>query len=82
MKTIEKIAMLWTAPIFFALTIATGAIASLFFLIRIVLVYSGTAGAAFTLISGVKKQFNSKKWQSLQKRDAMMAVIDKRVKMN
>lgn len=82
MKTIEKIAMLWTAPIFFALTIAIGAIASVFFLIRIVLVYSGTAGAAFVLISGVKKQFNLKKWESLKKRDAMMAAIDRRVKMN
>lgn len=82
MKTIEKIAMLWTAPIFLAATIAVGVIATVIFLVRFVLVYSGTIGAALILISGVKKQFNAKKWERLQKRDAMMATIDRRIKMN
>lgn len=82
MKVIEKIAIIWVAPLFLAGIIALGAISTVLYLLKIVWVYSGTAGASMTLIRGIRKQFNAAKWKRLQKTDELMAEIDRKIKNN
>ena len=82
MKTIEKIALFWTAPLFAIAIIGLGIVSTVLYLFKLIWVYSGTAGASIKLVREVRKNFNRSKWRRLQKTDAMMAEIDKKVKNN
>ncbi len=82
MKTIEKIAVIWTAPLFAIAIIGLGIVSTVLYLLKAVWIYSGTAGASIMMVREVRKKFNRATWQRLQKTDEMMAEIDKRVKNN
>jgi hypothetical protein len=82
MKTIEKIAVIWTAPLFAIAIIGLGIVSTVLYLLKAVWIYSGTAGASIMMIREVRKKFNRATWRRLQKTDEMMAEIDKRVKNN
>jgi hypothetical protein len=82
MKTIEKIALFWTAPLFAIAIIGLGIVSTVIYLLKSIWVYSGTAGASVMLVREVRKNFNRAKWRRLKKTDAMMAEIDKKVKNN
>ena len=82
MKTIEKIAVIWTAPLFAIAIIGLGIVSTVLYLLKAVWIYSGTAGASIMMVREVRKKFNRATWRRLQKTDAMMADIDKRVKNN
>jgi hypothetical protein len=82
MKTIEKIAVIWTAPLFAIAIIGLGIVSTVLYLLKAVLIYSGTAGASIMMVREVRKKFNRATWRRLQKTDEMMAEIDKRVKNN
>lgn len=82
MKIIEKIAIIWVAPLFLVAIIALGILSTIIYLLKIVWVYSGTAGASITIIQGIRKRFNAAKWARLQRTDSLMADIDKKIKNN
>lgn len=82
MKTIEKIAIIWVAPLFFAGIIAIGIISTIIYVLKMVWVYSGTAGASIMMVREIRKKFNAAKWERLQKTDSFMADIDRKVKNN
>jgi hypothetical protein len=82
MKTIEKIAVIWTAPLFAIAIIGLGIVSTVLYLLKSVWIYSGTAGASIMMVREVRKKFNRATWRRLQKTDEMMAEIDKRVKNN
>jgi len=82
MKTIEKIALFWTAPLFAIAIIGLGIVSTVLYLLKFVWIYSGTAGASIMMVREVRKKFNRATWRRLQKTDEMMAEIDKRVKNN
>jgi uncharacterized membrane protein len=82
MKTIEKIAVIWTAPLFAIAIIGLGIVSTVLYLLKAVWIYSGTAGASIMMVREVRKKFNRATWRRLQKTDEMMAEIDKRVKNN
>ena len=82
MKTIEKIAVVWVAPLFLIGIIAIGIVSTVVYLLKLVWVYTGTAGASIMMVQGIKKRFNAAKWRRLQKTDAMMAKVDRAVKNN
>ena len=82
MKIIEKIAIIWVAPLFLAGIIALGLISTIIYLLKMVWVYSGTAGASIMLVQGIRKRFNAAKWTKLQRTDKLMADIDRKVKNN
>lgn len=82
MKTIEKIAVLWTAPLFLVAIIALGVLSTIIYLFKILWVYSGTAGASIAMVGAIRKQFNSKSWERLKRRDRLMAELDRKVKNN
>jgi hypothetical protein len=52
------------------------------YLLKIIWVYSGTSGAMLTLIKGVRKRWNSKIWERLERRDRLMAELDRKIKKN
>lgn len=82
MKTVEKIAIIWTAPLFAIAIIALGTISTILYLLKIIWVYSGTSGAMLTLIEGIRKRWNSKIWERLERRDRLMAELDRKIKNN
>ena len=82
MKTVEKIAIIWTAPLFAIAIIALGIISTILYLLKIIWVYSGTSGAMLTLIEGIRKRWNSKIWERLERRDRLMAELDRKIKNN
>lgn len=82
MKTIEKIAIIWVAPLFLVGIIAIGIISTIIYLLKMVWVYSGTAGASIMLVREIRKNFNRAKWKRLQKTDSLMAEIDRKIKNN
>jgi uncharacterized membrane protein len=82
MKTIEKIAVIWTAPLFAIAIIGLGIVSTVLYLLKSVWIYSGTAGASIMMVREVRKKFNRATWRRLQKTDEMMAEIDKKVKNN
>lgn len=82
MKTVEKIAIIWTAPLFLVAIIALGTISTILYLLKIIWVYSGTSGAMLTLIEGIRKRWNSKIWERLERRDRLMAELDRKIKNN
>ena len=82
MKTIEKIAIIWVAPLFLAGIIAIGIISTIIYLLKMVWVYSGTAGASIMLVREIRRKFNAAKWARLQKTDSLMADIDRKIKNN
>ena len=82
MKTIEKIAIIWVAPLFAIAIVALGILSTIIYLLKIVWVYSGTAGASIILVQGIRKRFNAAKWKRLQKTDSLMADIDRKIKNN
>jgi hypothetical protein len=82
MKTIEKIAVIWTAPLFAIAIIGLGIVSTVLYLLKFFWIYSGTAGASIMMVREVRKKFNRATWRRLQKTDEMMAEIDKRVKNN
>lgn len=82
MKTIEKIAVIWVAPLFAIAIVALGIISTIIYLLKIVWVYSGTAGASIMMVQGIRKRFNAAKWKRLQKTDSLMADIDRKIKNN
>jgi hypothetical protein len=82
MKTIEKIAVIWTAPLFLIAIIALGTLSTILYLVKLIWVYSGTSGAMLTLIEGIRKRWNSKIWERLERRDRLMAELDRKIKNN
>jgi hypothetical protein len=82
MKTIEKIAIIWVAPLFLAGIIAIGIVSTIIYLVKMVWVYSGTAGASIMMVREIRKNFNQAKWKRLQKTDSLMADIDRKIKNN
>lgn len=82
MKTIEKIAVIWTAPLFLVAIIALGTLSTILYLVKLIWVYSGTSGAMVTLIQGIRKRWNSKIWERLERRDRLMAELDRKIKNN
>lgn len=82
MKTIEKIAIIWVAPLFLAGIIAIGIISTIIYLVKMVWVYSGTAGASIMMVREIRRKFNAAKWARLQKTDSLMADIDRKIKNN
>jgi len=82
MKTIEKIAVIWVAPLFAIAIVALGILSTIIYLLKIVWVYSGTAGASIMMVQGIRKRFNAAKWKRLQKTDSLMADIDRKIKNN
>lgn len=82
MKIIEKIAIIWVAPLFLVAIIALGALSTIIYLLKMIWVYSGTAGASIMLVKGIRKRFNAAKWTRLQQTDKLMADIDRKVKNN
>lgn len=82
MKTIEKIAVIWTAPLFAIAIVGLGIVSTVLYLLKLIWHYSGTGGAAIMLVREVRKNLNKAKWRRLQKTDAMMAEIDKLTKNN
>lgn len=82
MKTIEKIAVIWVAPLFAIAIVALGILSTIIYLLKIIWVYSGTAGASIMMVQGIRKRFNAAKWKRLQKTDSLMADIDRKIKNN
>lgn len=82
MKTIEKIAVIWVAPLFLLAIIAIGIVSTIIYLLKLIFVFSGTAGAATKMISAVRQRFNAAKWERLQRHDALMAELDRKIKNN
>jgi hypothetical protein len=82
MKTNEKIAIIWVAPMFLVGIIAIGIVSTILYLLKLIWVFSGTAGASMTMVSAIRKRFNAAKWERLKKTDSMLAEIDRKVKMN
>lgn len=80
MNTIEKIAMIWTLPAMIVLAVAGFVIASIVYVIRLIFVFSGTAGAGIYIIKKIRKTFQSWEWQTIEKRDILMSEIDKMTK--
>lgn len=82
MKTIEKIAVIWTAPLFAIAIVGLGIVSTVFYLLKLIWYFSGTAGASIILVREVRKNFNRAKWRRLKKTDAMMADIDRKIQNN
>jgi hypothetical protein len=78
LNVIEKIAMLWVIPIAVAavafLTITGAAI----WLLRAVLVYSGTIGALGWLAKEMQNRYKRSQWAKLKREDKEMRDFDKR----
>lgn len=82
MKTIEKIAVIWTAPLFAIAIVGLGVVSTFLYLLKLIWYFSGTAGASIMLVREVRKNFNRAKWRRLQKTDSLMADIDRKIKNN
>jgi len=82
MKTIEKIALFWTAPLFAIAIVGLGIVSTVLYLLKLIWYFSGTAGASIMLVREVRKNFNRAKWRRLQKTDSLMADIDRKIKNN
>lgn len=82
MKTIEKIALFWTAPLFAIAIVGLGIVSTVLYLLKLIWYFSGTAGASIMLVREVRKNFNRAKWRRLQKTDSLMADIDRKIQNN
>ena len=80
LNIMEKIAMIWTLPLAIVVSAISIVISIVVFLIRVVFVYSGTAGSAIWIISQMRKKWNAKQWENLRRRDQQIAEVDKIVK--
>jgi hypothetical protein len=80
LNIMEKIAMIWTLPLAIVVSAILIAISIVVYLIRVVFVYSGTAGSAIWIISQIREKWNAKQWSNLRRRDQQIAEVDKSVK--
>jgi hypothetical protein len=80
LNIMEKIAMIWTTPMAFVVAVVLIAVSVIVYLLRVVFVYSGTAGAAIWYVSAIREKWIANKWDQLRKYDAQSAMLDKNVK--
>lgn len=74
-----KIAMIWTLPLAIVISAILIVMSITVYLIRVVFVYSGTAGSAVWIISKMREKWNAKQWSNLRRRDQQIAEVDKSV---
>jgi fatty acid desaturase len=74
----EKMAMLWVLPIAVALVIVITALSAAIWLAKVVLVYSGTAGALGWIVGQIEARYKASKWARLKKEDAQLAEFERR----
>lgn len=76
LSRMEKLAILWTAPITLAVVIAISILTLLTYLFKVVFVYSGTMGAAQYLFNEVQKKVKEKQFKRLRNQDRFQAQFD------
>ena len=77
MKTIEWIAMIWTLPIAIVVLAGFGIITLIHTSFRIVLFYSGTAGAGYYIASTMRKKMSNFEWAKIARDDHRQHVFNK-----
>lgn len=77
LNIMEKIAMIWTLPLAIVISAALIVISITVFLLRVVFVYSGTAGSAIWIVNKIREKWNAKQWANLRRRDQQTAELDK-----
>ncbi len=76
LNIMEKIAMIWTLPLAIVISAALIAVSITVFLLRVVFVYSGTAGSAIWIVNKIREKWNAKQWANLRRRDKQMSDLD------
>jgi hypothetical protein len=77
LNIMEKIAMIWTLPLAIVISAALIAVSITVYLLRVVFVYSGTAGSAIWIVNKIRETWNAKQWANLRRRDQQTAELDK-----
>ena len=76
LNIMEKIAMIWTLPLAIVISAALITISIAVYLLRVVFVYSGTAGSAIWIVNKIRETWNAKQWSNLRRRDQQIAEVD------
>lgn len=76
----EKIAMIWTLPLAVVITVVLITVSIAFYLLRVVFVFSGTAGSAIWIISKIKQRWKTHQWNKIKERDGVSSTIDSMTK--
>lgn len=74
------IAMIWTIPLAIVFTVIFFIVSCVIYLIRLVLVFSGTAESAIWIIDKIKQRWKSHQWNKLKKQDGVISTIDSMMK--
>jgi hypothetical protein len=72
----EKIAMVWTLPLAVVITVVLITISIAVYLLRVVFIFSGTAGSAIWIIDKIKQRWKSHQWNKIRERDGVSSTID------
>jgi len=76
LNIMEKIAMVWTLPLAVVITVVLITISIAVYLLRVVFIFSGTAGSAIWIIDKIKQRWKSHQWNKIRERDGVSSTID------
>jgi len=76
LNIMEKIAMVWTLPLAVVITVVLITISIAVYLLRVVFIFSGTAGSAIWIIDKIKQRWKSHQWNKIKERDVVSSTID------
>lgn len=80
LNLMEKIAMIWTLPLAVIITIVLIAASITVYVLRVIFIFSGTAGAAIWIIDKIKQRWKSHQWNKIRERDGLSSTIDSMTK--
>ncbi len=72
----EKFAILWTAPITLAAFIIISILTLVFYLTKVILVFSGTIGALQFLFNDIQAKVKKQQFKRIQREDRFQASFD------
>jgi hypothetical protein len=76
LNVMEKIAMIWTLPLAVVITVVLITVSIAVYLLRVVFIFSGTAGSAIWIIDKIKQRWKSHQWNKIRERDGLSSTID------
>lgn len=74
------IAMIWTIPLAIVLTILFLTVSIAVYLVKLILVFSGTAESAIWIIEKIKQRWKTHQWNKIKQRDGVLSTIDSMMK--
>jgi hypothetical protein len=80
LNVMEKIAMIWTLPLAVVITVVLITVSIAVYLLRVVFIFSGTAGSAIWIIGKIKQRWKSHQWNKIRERDGVSSTIDSMTK--